>query len=286
MFPAIEVSAWHVGPLVIQPFGFLVVLGLFLGYAAARRRARRYGVSPEDLGGFTGWMLVCAFILAHVLDEALYHPDVFLTHPASFLAITNGLSSYGGFAGAFVGAVAWSRIEVRDRAPYVRWRREPRRLLPISECVASIFPVGWALGRAGCAVVHDHLGVASSSLLAVQFGPGPSERYGPLVVRHGLRPRFDLGLLELLFTLALLAAFAVTWRRRLPLGRYLGALCLLYPPVRFLLDFLRVGPEDGGDERYLGLTPAQWACFAFFAVGVRLTWQASAGARSAEGEAR
>jgi phosphatidylglycerol:prolipoprotein diacylglycerol transferase len=271
MLPAIEVPVWNVGSVPIQPFGFLVVVGLLLGYAAARARAPRYGVSNEELDAFTWWMLVCAFVLAHVLDEVLYHPDLLVAHPVTILDLGQGLSSYGGFVGAFVGAIGWSRVELLKRAPFVRWRSQPKRLLPVCECVASIFPVGWTFGRAGCAVVHDHLGVASSSRLAVQFGAGPAVRYGPVIVHHGNQPRYDLGLLELFFTVALLVAFAATWRRKLPLGSYLAALCVLYPPVRFGLDFLRVGPEEWGDQRYLGLTPAQWACIAFFAVGLRMT---------------
>ena len=48
-----------------------------------------------------------------------------------------------------------------------------------------------------------------------------------------------------------------------------------------MLDFLRVGPDEGGDERYLGLTPAQWACFAFFLAGVWLFTRLRASARVA-----
>jgi phosphatidylglycerol:prolipoprotein diacylglycerol transferase len=272
MFPAIEVPIWHLGSVPIQPFGFLVMLGLSLAYATAWMRAPRYGLTTADLDGFAAWMLACAFVLAHVLDEVLYHPDVLADDPLSILVISNGLSSYGGFVGAFVGAVGWSRIELLERAPFVRLRPEPRRLLPICECVASVFPLGWAFGRAGCAVVHDHLGVASTSWLAVQFGAGPAVQYGPVIVHHGDQPRYDLGLLELFYTLGLLLAFAVTWRRKEPppLGTYLAALCVLYPPVRFALDFLRLGAAEGGDERYLGLTPAQWACIVFFVVGLRM----------------
>jgi phosphatidylglycerol:prolipoprotein diacylglycerol transferase len=41
--------------------------------------------------------------------------------------------------------------------------------------------------------------------------------------------------------------------------------------VRFGLDFLREGHDTiiaGGDPRYAGLTPAQWACFGLLAVGL------------------
>jgi hypothetical protein len=45
-------------------------------------------------------------------------------------------------------------------------------------------------------------------------------------------------------------------RARTP-GFFLAAFILLYMPVRFALDFLRVA-----DARYAGLTPAQWAALA------------------------
>jgi phosphatidylglycerol:prolipoprotein diacylglycerol transferase len=105
--------------------------------------------------------------------------------------------------------------------------------------------------------------------------------YGLFAVHHGDAPRYDLGLLEVFFTVAMAAAFAVMWRKKRPLGTYLVALCLAYPPVRFVLDFWRLGSDEGGDERYLGLTPAQWACFAFFLVGVWLPTRLRAAAQVA-----
>jgi phosphatidylglycerol:prolipoprotein diacylglycerol transferase len=270
MIPALEIYPIRFGPLELQPFGVLVALGLFFGHELAKKRAPVYGVSRADLNGFGAWMLVCAFVLAHVLDEVFYHPDVLRQRPWSILAIWDGMSSYGGFFGAIVGAVLWSHVETSARAPFFRVRRERRSLLAVSELVASIFPVGWMFGRAGCAVVHDHLGVLSSAPLAVQFGAGPTTDYRWFALHHGELPRYDLGLLELFFTIALVVAFAATWRAKLPLGSYLAALCVVYPPVRFAMDFLRATDDDGGDARYLALTPAQWACFAFFVIGVAM----------------
>jgi len=42
----------------------------------------------------------------------------------------------------------------------------------------------------------------------------------------------------------------------------------LYAPLRFFLDFLREVPANGGDVRYAGLTPGQYASIAFTLVGV------------------
>jgi len=279
MIPAVEVYPLRIGPVPIQPFGVLVALGLVAGYQVAKRRAPLHGVARADLDSFVWWMLAVAFVMGHVLDEIFYHPDVLRQYPWTLLAIWEGQSSYGGFVGAVAGGVMWSFIERTQRAPFLRLRTERRSLLAVSDLVASVFPVGWMFGRAGCALVHDHLGVPSTSPLAVEFGPGPVTSYGLFAVHHGDAPRYDLGLLEFFCTIAMVAAFAVMWRKKRPVGSYLVALCLAYPPVRFVLDFWRLGRDDGGDERYLRLTPAQWACFAFFLAGVWLSTRLRASTR-------
>jgi phosphatidylglycerol:prolipoprotein diacylglycerol transferase len=45
---------------------------------------------------------------------------------------------------------------------------------------------------------------------------------------------------------------------------------LIYAPARFALDFLRATDVATPDRRYVGLTPAQWACLATLALGVYL----------------
>lgn len=281
MIPAVEVYPLRIGPVPIQPFGLLVLLGLIAAYEVAKRRAPLYGVARADLEAFVWWMLGLAFVLGHVLDEIFYHPDILRQSPWTLLVLSDGLSSYGGFVGAVAGGVLWSFVEVTRGAPFLRLRAERRSMLAVSDLVASVFPLGWAFGRAGCAIVHDHLGVPSTSPLAVAFGPGPVTSYGLFAVHHGDEPRYDLGLLELFCTIVMAAVFAVMWRKKRPLGSYLVALCLAYPPVRFVLDFFRLGSDEGGDERYLRLTPAQWACFAFFLVGVWLSSRLRASARAA-----
>jgi phosphatidylglycerol:prolipoprotein diacylglycerol transferase len=122
-------------------------------------------------------------------------------------------------------------------------------------------------------VVHDHPGAAASadSWLAVGFGPGTWQDYGFFQLKYGSTPRYDLGLLELFFTVALALAFSLTWHRASTRGWYVAVACTLYAPVRFCLDFLRSRDlADGGDERYAALTPAQWGCVVMFAFGAWL----------------
>ena len=115
--------------------------------------------------------------------------------------------------------------------------------------------VGWIFGRTGCFTAHDHPGRHTSFFLSVRYPDGP---------------RHDLGLDELLFTIAMTAILFAYARKPRPPGHLIGLACLMYAPVRFGLDFLRATDVARPDMRYAGLTPAQWACLATFVLGARL----------------
>jgi phosphatidylglycerol:prolipoprotein diacylglycerol transferase len=259
----------------------------------ANRRARQRGFDLEQLNSFITWMLVCGFVSGHMLDELLYDPHrlvepvvlngVRLPGVFSLLMLWAGLGSFPGFIGAAIGVTLWKYFDYRPREPggrpwFVR-NRPARPILPFCDLILSVFPVAWVFGRSGCSSVHDHPGALASGYapLAVEFpsaipsvtdGPGVHTSLGPLTFIHGLHPRYDLGLLELMYTILLASLIALTWRKRVATGTYVAVTCLAYSPVRFMMDFLRIRDVSGADPRYAGLTPAQWACFAMFVFGL------------------
>jgi phosphatidylglycerol:prolipoprotein diacylglycerol transferase len=274
MIPYIHVPDLHIGPLPLHPFGILVATGVLVGSSVATRRARTLGYDLVQFNSFVTWMLVCGFVLSHVLDSLFYHWDEVLKRPWSLAMPWEGLSSFGGFVGALVGIVLW-RYFIID-GPRLRKRARPHPILPFADLVLAVFPLGWAFGRAGCSTVHDHPGARATAdtLLAVAYplrpGEGTVTKIGFIELIVGHDPRFDLGLLELMFTVIVAICFALTWRRRLATGTYVVVSSLAYAPVRFAMDFLRIPPSEGGDPRYAGLTPAQWSCFALFLFGLTM----------------
>jgi phosphatidylglycerol:prolipoprotein diacylglycerol transferase len=88
-----------------------------------------------------------------------------------------------------------------------------------------------------------------------------------LAVQYPDGARFDLGLYEMLLTIPLAVGFLILRRRPRPWGFYMGMMTVYYAPYRFALDFLRARDLQISDERYLDLTPAQWACVFLFAYG-------------------
>ncbi len=283
MIPYIHVPDLAIGPVKLHPFGLLVATGVVVGSWLATHRARQRGLDLDKLNSFITWMLVAGFLGGHMLDEIFYHPDELLARPWSLLFLWEGLSSFGGFTGALLGIVLWKFYEAIpgwDIAgiPIPKFRRRERTMpiLPFADLILSVFPVAWIFGRAGCASVHDHPGalVTKDTFLGVAYGPPHrveklvSVGQDALELRWGDAPRFDLGLLELLFTIVLAALVALTWRRKLPTGTYVIVTSLAYAPVRFAMDFLRIRDVDQADPRYGALTPAQWACVALFVFGL------------------
>ena len=274
MIPFIHIPDFHVGPVPLHPFGLLVATGVMAGTAITTRRARQLGYDLVKLNSFVTWMLVSAFVLSHMLDQIFYHWDELKRDPISLITLWTGLSSFGGFVGALIGIVAWKYFVLDGARP--RLRKAPHPILPYADLVLSVFPVGWMFGRTGCASVHDHLGATASpgTWIAVEAPTGARDEVvdhvGFLDFTHGHHLRFDLGLLEMFFTVFIALCFALTWRRKLAVGTYVVASSLAYAPVRFAMDFLRVPESEGGDTRYAGLTPAQYGCILLFLYGIAM----------------
>jgi phosphatidylglycerol:prolipoprotein diacylglycerol transferase len=276
MIPYIHVPDFHILGLPLHPFGLLVATGVIIGTALATRRARLRGYDLDKLNSFITWMLVAGFMGGHMLDEIFYHPAELVKRPWSLFLLWEGLSSFGGFTGALIGVVLWKYFEavpVFSSKAFTLWRpvkrKEAMPILPFCDLILAVFPVAWIFGRSGCSVVHDHPGARApmNALLAVAYGRGSVTKFGPIELIHGNAPQYDLGTLELLFTIILAGLIALTWHKRLTCGTYIVVTSLAYAPVRFAMDFLRVRDVDQADPRYGGLTPAQWECVALFAFG-------------------
>jgi phosphatidylglycerol:prolipoprotein diacylglycerol transferase len=285
MIPYIHVPDLKLGPLTLHPFGLLVATGVIIGTWLATRRARQRALDLEKLNSFITWMLVAGFLGGHMLDQIFYHPQEVVRRPWSIFLLWEGLSSFGGFVGGLIGVVLWKYFEAVPvwRTPFFtisKFKLRPRAMpiMPFCDLILSVFPVAWVFGRSGCSVVHDHQGMKApvGSLLAVAFGPVDPARtihLGQIELRFGNAPHFDLGLLEMMFTVIVASVFALTWKRKLTTGSYIAAVALAYAPVRFAMDFLRVRDMENADPRYGRFTPAQWACIALFGLGLYMVRQ-------------
>jgi phosphatidylglycerol---prolipoprotein diacylglyceryl transferase len=230
------------GPLPIHMFGVLVAIGVILGDRIVVARGVQRGLEAKDVKFLNARIVIWGFIVAHWVSVIFYFPERIRENPLILINFWAGLSSFGGFLGAFLAFLYYTR---REKIP----------ALPYADAVALGLAVGWIFGRTGCFTAHDHPGLHTHFFLSVRYPDGP---------------RHDLGLDELLFTIVMtIILFRYARTPRVP-GRVIGLFATMYAPVRFGLDFLRARDVERPDERYFALTPAQWACLATIGVGIWL----------------
>lgn len=233
-----------IGMVSIYWFGVLVALGVLIGDRIVVWQGRKRGIDENDVKFLNARIVIFGFIVAHLVSVIFYFPERIRQHPAVLINPFAGLSSFGGFLGALLAFLYYTKKEGIPRLAY-------------ADSVALGLSVGWIFGRTGCFTAHDHPGRRTSFFLSVRYPDGP---------------RHDLGLDELLFTIVMTGVLFLYARKPRPPGRIIGLAAAMYAPARFLLDFLRATDMHNGkpDERYAGLTPAQWACLATFALALRL----------------
>jgi len=252
VLPYVEHPVLTIGSYELQAFRMLALTAVAVEYFIVVKRAPRHGFSSEQASSLIAWATVLGLASAHIFDVIAYYPERLRDDPLELFRVWGSLSSWGGMVGGLGGLA------------FVAWRRGlgAAGVLRFVDLATYALPITLAVGRFGCALQHDHLGIASTHFLAVNFPTGP---------------RFDLGLLEFLYLVPVSLVFVALGRKPRPTGFYLGLFFALYSPARFAMDALR-----NEDARYLGWTPAQYLCVAATLAGIALVvWALRRGARAA-----
>ena len=239
-------------PIQIQPFGLMVALGIF-AYLKINgpRSEKKYGINRNRFENLSIYIIGLGWLISHIVDVLVYEPQKVLQNPLILFDFTGSISSYGGFIGGLLLLWLWVK------------RNPDFTLIKASDMIAWGIPIGWFFGRMGCALVHDHPGrLAGAWPLAVEFAD-PKRPW-----LNG--PRHDLGFYEAIWWAIIVVVFFRLDKKIRPEGYFVVMLGLLYTPIRFSLDFLRVSHADGGDTRYFGLTPGQYFSLFFFCFALYL----------------
>jgi len=239
--PFIKLPSWDLDWILIDSFGLLVVTACVVGLYASKFRAKKVGLDPEEAHTMALWIILGAFTVAHVVAMVFYFPDRLVENPWEIFYIWAPISSLGGFLGALITSLLYTRLRKISFLAY-----------------ADVFvwgiTIAWIFGRLGCTFAHDHPGAKTDFFLAVAYPGG---------ARH------DLGFYEFLFTLLVLYPITrLLGRKARPDGFFLMLVPIVYAPVRFGFDFLRSTDYGNVDLRYWGLTAAQWLCIAMLAACV------------------
>jgi phosphatidylglycerol:prolipoprotein diacylglycerol transferase len=257
------------GPVTVHAFGAIVAVAVLTGWRMAVARARTKGLDTELFQGLLVYVVLSAFVVAHLYSVLAYFPREAMEDPLLLLKFWEDISSFGGFAGGLLGLWLFFRFKARDADASARLR--------YLDVIAYVFPFAWAIGRVACTAAHDHPGTVTMFPLGISLKSPEAQDYIAFFYREAGRsgdlPQpaalakmafHDLGWYEFLYMSCLMVpAFLALDRKPRPPGFFVIAFPLLYVPVRFFLDFLRIG-----DARYFGLTPGQYAGIAVFLAAV------------------
>lgn len=247
------------GPLTIHAFGVIVATSVMVGVELGRRRFRHLGLDSRVGEALAWYAIVGGFLGAHLFSALFYFPEEVVRNPLVLLKLWEDISSFGGMLGGLAGVWLYLRRSASMMRSSDSWA--------YADVIAFVFPFALAVGRIACSLAHDHPGTITTFPLAVSLETQTAREYIIDVYRSVGRlaelpspsalPQLgfhDLGWYEFLY-LALAVGpvmLLVDTKPRRP-GTFLALFILLYMPVRFALDVLRVA-----DVRYGGLTPAQW----------------------------
>lgn len=240
MIPYFQINAIVVGPITLQVWGIFVSLGIGAGLWLSWYWAKKLFLSTSVILDIGLWAVIGGMVGARIGHVFFYNLGYYFAHPMEILAVwQGGSSSLGGFIGAGLALFIWAKFK------HFTWRE----LLPYLDVAALGLWLGWAIGRIGCFMIHDHPGMLSRSFLAVPFFGGA---------------RYDLGLLDSILALFIFIIFQSGFKKIIHRrwGLVAGFSSFIYAFFRFFLDFLRATDLPNSDVRYYNFTPAQWGMLA------------------------
>jgi phosphatidylglycerol:prolipoprotein diacylglycerol transferase len=241
---------YHFGPILINGYGIMAIVGVALGLYIQRLTAPPAGLSVRDSRDLSFWMLISGLLGSRVF-YVLLHWQRYRGRP--FYEMADYLGGGLMFQGGLITAVLVALLILRARqASFLRF----------GDALAPALALGQGLGRVGCFLAgccHGRV-VPAGFPLGVTFPPGGEAPPGV-----ALYPT------ELMESLGLLALSLFLYKREksptyVP-GRVLGTYLVGSGLLRFVVDFFR------GDDRgraVLGLAPTAWLAILICVSGVVL----------------
>ena len=244
MFPDINIFGASV-----NIYALCIAIGLIAMCVIAVIIGKKKGISIEDIIFGDLFILIGAFIGAHILYGITYIPEMIKTLQPFFeegwdthyffdilFFYLSGMVYYGGLILGIVFAILYCKMRKLDFKEY-------------SDCFAIGLPLFLAVTRIGCFFAGYSYGVKSSI--------GFSDADGIT--------RFPVQLVECFVCVIIFVSMIVLFRKGIMKGQMLYFYLLTYASTRFFIDFFR-GDESRGF--LLFLSTSQWISLVLICIAV------------------
>jgi phosphatidylglycerol:prolipoprotein diacylglycerol transferase len=250
-----------IGGFSIYWYGVMMMLGFLAGWAVWIILGRERGYEKNVCSDLLFWVIVAGLLgarAAYVIENWEQYSD----NLGSILAFREGgVVFYGGFLGAILSLVVYSRIK-------------HLRLLSLLDLTTTGLPVAHALGRIGCFLNGCCYGSRTDGPLGVCYPrysfPWSMQVDAQAITRYDLKtlPLHAVQLYEAAANLAIFAIIVIVYRRARRPGMTAGIYALLYAVARLGLEHFR---GDRGERAAVGpFSIAQVISFGVALGGVAL----------------
>ena len=228
--------------IYLRYYGVIIVSGAMIGAYVASLEARRKGLNPDYVwdgliwalvGGIVGARLYHVFTPPPSMVDQGFTTAAYFADPIKILQVWNGgLGIPGGIAGGALGLWLYTRYAKLD---FLIW----------ADLAAPAVALAQAIGRWGNFINQELYGKPTDLPWAIYIEPQyrlPSytefERFHPMFLYESI--------------LNLLACLALLWiaRRfadRLKPGDMILCYLVMYPAIRFFMEFLRLDSSEFGN---------------------------------------
>ena len=228
----------QIGPLAIYWYGALIVTGAILAAYIAGRLARRNGHDPD-----IAWNLLLVVLVTGIIGARAYHVvsswDYYRIHPGEIVGLQmSGFGIFGAVAGGLLGI-------------WVFAKRAHLRFLEWADYVAPGLLLAQAIGRWGNFFNQELYGPPTDLPWGIYIAPG--HRLPQYAAFDHFHPTFFYESMLDLIGFIVLFYLARNWKKNRLYGDLFFIYGLIYPVIRFFIEFLRP------DAWVLGALPtAQW----------------------------
>ena len=251
MFPTFELFGREIGM-----YGICVVVGFLLCGFVGSMLAKKFGIIFEDFIIIFVTAIVGLFLGAHIIYALTNIPLIVIAFKhigklwfKPFIQLigqaVGGMVFYGGFIGGGLGIVIFthfSKVMKREN---------------ILDVYAVLIPLFHTFGRIGCFLAGCCYGIESE--------------FGFTVHNNHVNPsindvnRLPIQLIEAGCNLLIFFILLYLFKKSIMQDRLIYMYMLIYPPVRFILEFFRGDTYRG---IYLGLSTSQWISLALIVFSV------------------
>jgi len=271
------IDGFYIGPLFIHFYGIVLMTGALAGGWLASREAKRRGHDPEII-----WDLMIYLIIAGVVGARLWHvftpsPSALVMDPVTgkmvnpyfaggtihIIDILNVRSGGLGIPGAVIGGAI---------ALYFYSRKHQLNFLEWADIAAPSLALGQAIGRFGNFFNQELYGAPTN--LPWKLYIDPQHRLPTFASVEYYHPLFAYESILNLINMALLMWVTRTYEGRSKKGDIMLLYLIVYPVVRFSLDFLRLDASLVGG---ININQTVMAVIAVIAA-LTLTWRHRPGA--------